>query len=155
MRGAMDSAGTRLEKPPRMTDPSQALDELVRQHELLRACMDDCEHLADLVDAGRGDVGALVRQVAALREAFEAHNHFEEQVLRPVFRVLDTFGEARIEYMFADHVHEHSVLRHRLDGPTAELRATLYELRAHLAGEERYFLSEAVRRASSMRTMCS
>jgi hypothetical protein len=48
---------------------------------------------------------------------------------------------------FADHVDEHRALRHRLDGPTAELRATLYELRAHLAGEERYFLTSRILRA--------
>jgi iron-sulfur cluster repair protein YtfE (RIC family) len=129
-----------------MTEPSQALDELVRQHEMLRARMDECEYLADCVDGGRGDLGALVRQVAALREAFEAHNHFEEQVLRPILRTLDAFGEARIEYMVADHIYEHTVLGHRLDGPTAELRATLYALRAHLACEERYFLSARVLR---------
>ena len=50
--------------------------------------------------------------------------------------------------MFADHVQEHRALRHRLDGPTGELRAALYGLRAHLAGEERYL---DVRRAASMR----
>lgn len=129
-----------------MTDPSQVLGELVRQHAMLRAQMDECEALADRLDAGRGDVGALVRGVASLRAAFEAHNQFEEQVLRPILRSLDAFGEARIEHMFADHVDEHRALRGRLDGPTAELRATLYELRAHLAGEERYFLSARILR---------
>lgn len=127
-----------------MTEPSKALDELLRQHEMLRAAMDDCELLADRVDAGHGNLGELVREVTALRQAFEAHNHYEEQVLRPILRALDAFGETRIEYMFADHVQEHRALRHRLDGPTAELRATLYGLRAHLAGEERYFLSARV-----------
>jgi hypothetical protein len=129
-----------------MTEPSEVLAELVRQHEMLRASMDQCEQLADRVDAGRGDIGALVREVARLRGAFEAHNHFEEQVLRPILRTLDAFGDVRIEYMFADHVDEHRALRHRLDGPTAELRVTLYQLRAHLAGEERYFLSARVLR---------
>lgn len=129
-----------------MTNPSQVLDELVRQHGTLRAMMDECEALAERIDAGRGDISALVRGVAALRTAFEAHNEFEEQVLRPVLRSLDAFGEVRIEHMFADHVDEHRALRHRLDGPTGELRATLYELRAHLAGEERYFLSARILR---------
>lgn len=48
--------------------------------------------------------------------------------------------------MFAEHVQEHWALRQRLDGPTGELRRTLYGLRAHLAGEERYFLSACVLR---------
>lgn len=124
-----------------MTKPSHALDELVRQHEMLRASMDECEQLADRIDAGRGDISALVREVGSLREAFEAHNQFEERILRPILHGLDAFAEARIEHMCADHVAEHRALRDRLDGPTAELRATLYQLRAHLAAEERYFLS--------------
>ena len=129
-----------------MTEPSQALDELLRQHERLRAMTDDCEQLADRIDAGRGDIGVLVRNVAALRDAFQAHNQFEERVLRPILRTLDAFGEVRIEHMFADHVDEHRALRHRLEGPTSELRATLCELRAHLAAEERYFVSARVLR---------
>ena len=126
-----------LEAQRCMTEPSQALEELVREHEMLRAMMEGCEQLADNVDRGRGDVGALVREVAKLRERFEAHNQFEEHVLRPILPTLDAFG---------DHVGEHRALCHRLDGPTAELRAVLYELRAHLAGEERWFLSARVRR---------
>lgn len=137
-----------------MTDPGEALDELVRQHDMLRASMDHCEKLADLVDVGRGDIGELVGQVAALREAFEAHNHHEEQILRPILRTCDASGETRIEYMFADHVQEHRALRHRLDGPTAELRATFYGLRAHLAAEERYFLSARVLRDDVVSSSC-
>jgi len=129
-----------------MIEPSQAREVLVEQHSTLREMMDDCEHLADEVDAGRGKLLALVRSVAALRAAFEAHNHFEEQTLRPMLHDLDAFGDVRIEHMLADHVDEHRVLRHRLDGPTAELRATLYALRAHLAGEERDYLSRRVLR---------
>lgn len=127
-----------------MTEASRALEALVREHEMLRAMIDGCEQLADSVDRGRGDVGALVREVANLRERFEAHNQLEEHVLRPILRTLDASGDVRIEYMVADHIGEHRALCHRLDGPTAELRAVLYELRAHLAGEERWFLSARV-----------
>ena len=138
-----------------MTAPSQVLDELVRQHGMLRASMDECEELADRIDAGRGDISALVREVGALREAFEARSELVERSLRPLLRGLDAFAEARIEHMCADHVAEHRALRDRLDGPTGELRATLYQLRAHLAAEERYFLSVRIVRAESTRSMCS
>jgi hypothetical protein len=107
-----------------MVEPSQALAELMRQHELRHAKIDRCEQLADLVDRGRGDIGALVRQVAGLRAVFEAHNDF----LRTGVRV-DCTGL------------EHGLLRHRLDGPTGELREALSQLRAHLTGEERSVLS--------------
>jgi len=125
-------------------EPSKALRELFDQHEALRVSMDDCEQLADEVDQGRGDVRTLIDEVAKLRVAFGEHNRFEEQVLRPILRELDAFGDVRIEHMFADHVEEHRALTRSLDGPTAELRAALYQLRAHLVAEERYFLSARV-----------
>ena len=127
-----------------MTEPSEALAELLRQHEALRTIADACEELADEVDAGRGEVGTLVREVAKLRAAFTVHNQFEEQVLRPILATIDAFGEVRIERMVSDHVVEHRALASQLDVPTGALRATLETLRAHLATEERYFLSAGV-----------
>jgi ABC-type transporter Mla subunit MlaD len=129
-----------------MIEPSRAMRQLFDQHESLRAIMDDCEQLADEVDAGRGDLVQLVREVAKLRVAFEAHNRTEEQLLPSILRELDAFGDVRVDYMLTDHIHEHRALHQRLDVPTAELRATLYDLRAHLAAEERTFLSARVLR---------
>ena len=127
-----------------MTEPSEALAELLRQHEALRAIADTCDQLADEIDAGRGEVGTLVREVAKLRAAFKVHNQYEEEVLRPILATIDSFGEVRIERMFSDHVGEHRALATRLDAPTGVLRGTLETLRAHLATEERYFLSARV-----------
>lgn len=132
-----------------MIEARQALRELFDQHESLRAMMDHCEQLADDIDRGRGDLGAVVREVSRLRVVFEAHNRFEEQVLRPLLRDLDAFEGVRIDHMFADHVEEHRALTGGLDAPLAELRATLDRLRVHLAAEERYFLSARVLRADA------
>jgi hypothetical protein len=126
--------------------PSKLLHDLTEQHAQLRAIMDHCEHLADELDAGRAQPAELTDHVTRLRLAFDAHNQFEEHLLRPVLRELDAFADVRIEEMIADHVSEHRAISHQLDGPTAELRASLYELRAHLAAEERYFLSSRVLR---------
>lgn len=128
------------------TTPSRLLAELKHQHEMLRAMMDRCEQLADDLDRGRVQPLDLTREVAKLRVAFDAHNKFEEQLLRPILRDNDAFGAVRLEQMVADHIDEHRAMRRQLDGPTGELRATLYELRAHLATEERYFLSSRVLR---------
>ena len=128
------------------TTPSKLLAELVHQHQALRAMMDRCEQLADELDAGRAQASEVTREIAKLRVAFDAHNRFEEQLLRPVLRELDAFGDVRIDQMVDDHVQEHRTIRGGLDGPTAELRASLYELRAHLAAEERYFLSSRILR---------
>ncbi len=129
-----------------MTTPSGLLAELKHQHEALRGLMDRCEQLADDLDRGHAQAADLTREVAKLRVAFDAHNKFEEQLLRPVLREIDAFGEVRLEHMVSDHIDEHRAMRRQLEGPTGELRATLYELRAHLAAEERYFLSSRVLR---------
>jgi len=127
--------------------PSKLLAELIAQHDELRRIMDRCEELADQLDLGKCDAGTLTREIAKLRIAFDAHNKFEEQLLRPVLRELDAFGDVRIERMFSDHVGEHRAMRLQLgDATTNALRATIDNLRVHLQAEERYFLSSKVLR---------
>ena len=126
--------------------PSQLLAALLEQHARLRVMMDRCEQLADQLDAGVVQPAELTREVVELRGAFDAHNRFEEELLQPMLRELDAFADVRIEHMVEDHVHEHRSIRDHLDGPTAELRGSLYELRAHLAAEERYFVTARVLR---------
>ena len=127
--------------------PSRALAELAAQHDALRGMMDRCEELADELDAGRMGPTQLTREVARLRLAFDAHNRFEEQLLRPVLLATDSFGEARVERMFDEHVGEHRAIRGQLGSEaTADLRAVVATLRAHLDAEERYFLSARVLR---------
>lgn len=127
--------------------PATALDELVAQHTMLRELMARCEDLADEVDAGTQDAGQLVREVARLRAAFDAHNHFEEELLRPLLLDVEWLGAVRVSRMVEDHVAEHRALRLGLrTTPTSELRDVISDLRAHLVGEERYFLSRKVLR---------
>ncbi|MBV8759210.1 MAG: hemerythrin domain-containing protein [Deltaproteobacteria bacterium] len=115
--------------------------ELANQHEALRAMINACERLADELDAGRGDPAALTREVAKLRVAFDAHNAFEEYLLRPLLREVDAYGEIHISRIVAEHVGEHRAVREHLgDGPVAVLRDALDHLRVHLQAEERYFL---------------
>ena len=127
--------------------PSKLLAELMQQHDGLRAIMDRCDELADQLDIGKGDPGALAREVAQLRIAFDAHNKFEEQLLRPVLREIDAFGDVRVERMFIDHVTEHRTMRLSLgDGTTNALRGAIDNLRVHLQAEERYFMASKVLR---------
>ncbi len=126
--------------------PSTALVELLRQHGKLRDMMERCEALAD--EADRTDnPAALTREVARLRIAFDVHNQFEEQMLRPVLLAQDAFGAVHIDQMVEEHVREHTAIRGRLHGwVTEELRDVIANLRAHLDAEERYFLSSRVLR---------
>jgi hypothetical protein len=129
------------------TKPHKLLGELLAQHDELRAIMDRCEELADQFDAGQGDALALTGEVARLRAAFDAHNRFEEQLLRPVLREIDAFSDVRIERMFHDHVGEHRAMGMQLgDATTNALRSVIDSLRVHLQAEERYFASSKVLR---------
>ncbi len=127
---------------------SGALAELIAQHDALRVLMSNCERLADDVDSSRAEPTALMNQITQLREAFDAHNVYEERLLRPVLLEGDVYGTIRVERMVEDHVNEHAELRTRLRSPvTAELRDVIETLRAHLDAEERYLLSsKALRR---------
>jgi iron-sulfur cluster repair protein YtfE (RIC family) len=118
--------------------PSQALVELKAQHQTLRGMMDRCETLADQLDAGGKSAVQLTRAVARLRLAFEEHNVFEEQLLRPALLDTDQLAEIRIDRMVEEHVNEHRAMWAQLDtSETAALRDTIETLRAHLDAEER------------------
>jgi iron-sulfur cluster repair protein YtfE (RIC family) len=132
--------------PDTKLTPGRALVELKAQHDALRDIMDRCEELADELDA-RGDVGplTLTLEVARLRQAFDEHNKFEEQLLRPVLLEGDAFAEARIDRMVEDHVGEHRAMRAQMAATeTSELRDVIEMLRAHLDAEERYLLTARV-----------
>src|SRR5262249_35917672 len=132
---------------PMIEPAKRALDELLSQHNTLRELIQRCERLADELDRGRGAPTELMREVARLRIAFDAHNKFEEHLLRPILRDVDAFGAVRVQQMVEDHTNEHRLMRERLATTiTGELRATLESLRAHLDTEERYFLSSRVLR---------
>jgi hypothetical protein len=131
--------------------PSRALAELAAQHAAqhaaLRGMLDRCDDLADELDAGRVGPMQLTREIARLRLAFDAHNRFEEQQLRPVLLRAGAFGEIRVDPMAEAHAAPHRAIRAELlSSATADLRGVLASLRAHLRAEERYFLSAQVLR---------
>lgn len=127
--------------------PGRALIELKAQHDALRGMMSRCLELADELDAGRMGPTQLMREVSRLRLAFDAHNKFEEQLLRPVLLEGDAFAGVRIDRMVEDHVNEHRAMRQRLaSSETSALRDVIETLRAHLEAEERYLLTAKVLR---------
>lgn len=127
--------------------PSRALAELKAQHDALRKMMDRCEELSAQLEAGNTYTVELTREIARLRLAFQAHNSFEEQLLRPVLLSTDELAEARIDRMVEDHVGEHHAMGDQLDTKeVGVLRDTIEMLRAHLDAEERYLLSPRVLR---------
>lgn len=131
----------------RPTTPARALAELNAQHEALRGMMDRCEELADALDGGHAGPLQLTREVERLRLAFEAHNQYEEQLLRPLLLGNDALAGPRLERMIEDHVGEHRAMRAQLaSSETSALRDVIETLRAHLDAEERYLVSARVLR---------
>jgi hemerythrin HHE cation binding domain-containing protein len=129
------------------TTPSHILAALAAQHAALRDRIERCEDLADGLDAGTAGAPQLLHEVAELRIAFDAHNQFEERLLRPMLLDADWFGAVRVSRMIEDHVLEHRSMRRELETPTSsELRRVLASLRAHLDSEEHTFLSARVLR---------
>ena len=118
--------------------PSRMLADLKEQHAAIRVLMQRCEQVSG---------PALSDAVDDLRLALDAHNRFEERLLLPVLRELDAFGDVRIEEMLHDHVNEHLALNQDLttESPEAVVEA-LEKLSAHLAAEERYFVTSRVLR---------
>lgn len=129
--------------------PARARAELHTQHQALRIMMDRCEEMATRLEAQQLDPAVLVTAVTNLRAALDAHNAFEEAVLRPVLTATDRYSDVRIGRLVEDHVAEHRELRDRLhvgNEVTQQLRDVLETLRAHLEAEERYLLNAQVLR---------
>jgi hypothetical protein len=132
---------------PSHMNPGELLAALSRQHVDLRERILRCEQLADRYDADLVEPAQLLREVAALRVAFEDHHQFEERALPPVLLDAGWLGAERTARIIEDHVEEHRALRRDLDVSTASaLRAVLASLREHLEAEERYFLTRKMLR---------
>lgn len=110
--------------------------------------MERCESFADELDAGRCGPLQLMREVERLRLAFEAHNRFEEQMLRPIlFAGIDN---AVIDRQIDEHVQSHRAMRQGLaSNETKMLRDVIESMRAHLDAEERFLASAATLRAAA------
>ena len=130
--------------------PHEARAQLLREHESLRVLVSDALAVAAALRHGEAVADDLRRALDALREAFVAHNQSEETVLEPILREHPEVGAARVARMFEEHVAEHAAFRAALAGDVVEVATRLDELAedldAHMAAEERTFLSPGVLR---------
>lgn len=132
---------------PSAPTPGSALEELLRQHNVIRELSALCEELIQAVEKDPSRVPELIIAVSRLRWAVNSHNRVEEQMLPPVLREADSFGPERIKRMEESHRAEHAAIGDRLEHPALDsLRQTLEILRTHLEEEERVFLSSRVLR---------
>jgi iron-sulfur cluster repair protein YtfE (RIC family) len=131
-------------------EPTQARAVLLGQHDGLRRLLTQIQEVADRVLAGEGLVAELQQHLDELRAAFAEHNASEETLLEPILRLDFAWGPARIARMLEEHGAEHASFREALSRTALEIAARMSdlveEIDAHMAAEERTFLSPSVLR---------
>ena len=118
--------------------PRDVLATLLDQHAHLRLLVETCDALTTGFEEGNISAGELGTGLAALRQAFEDHNRYEESVLRPLFVAARSDGPADVDRMVDEHAREHREVRSGLAG-TEPVRAALRAVLRHLSDEEHYF----------------
>jgi hemerythrin HHE cation binding domain-containing protein len=121
---------------------------LLAQHEELRARLASCRTEAGRVLAGEPRDSELRVALLELRETFAEHNETERKYLEPLLRRSHRAGEQRIARMLEEHGAEHLVMSELMAGAEREVAARMTDLaediEAHMAAEERTFLSPQV-----------
>jgi iron-sulfur cluster repair protein YtfE (RIC family) len=96
--------------------------------------------------------------LAQLRSDFDEHNRTETSLLLPLLlrasQGRDTRGTQLAERMLEEHVAEHAAFWRRIEAPPDDVAANMDELSeeldAHMAAEERTFLSPLILRADEI-----
>jgi iron-sulfur cluster repair protein YtfE (RIC family) len=135
-------------------DRNTVRNELLAQHERIREDVAECRALANRLRCGEPVEDALDLALARLRCHFDDHNRTETGLLLPLLlhsaHGQDTRGALLAERMIDEHTAEHAAFAARLDAPLLEVAAhfddLVDELDAHMAAEERTFLSPLILR---------
>lgn len=129
---------------------TEARIRLLAQHERLRQQLQTCSDLARLLRSGEDVAAQLDLALDRLRADFADHNEAETVTIRQLLRRSTTWGALLIERMLEEHVGEHAAFWSLLSGTRGEVVERIddlaEELDAHMAAEERTFLSPATLR---------
>lgn len=121
---------------------------LLAQHDRLRADLNRCGALARRLRCGEPTQGELDTALTQLRFDFAEHNATESALVGPLLHDSPGWGARLVERMVEEHVAEHTAFWELLAGSAAEIAERMDdlvdELDAHMAAEERTFLSLAV-----------
>jgi hemerythrin len=132
---------------------SDIRNELLKQHEGLRARIRLLRGVTERCLAGEDALAELRRLLTGLTDAVRAHNAYEEHLMSQVFPWLDGWGPIRHEVMNEEHILEHESLVNALvemngefDAKDAGRRAlALFEkMQRHIDREEKVFLGADV-----------
>ncbi len=132
---------------------SDIRNELLKQHEGLRARIRLLRATTERCLAGEDALVELRRSLTGLTDAVRAHNAYEEQLMSQVFPWLDGWGPIRREVMNEEHILEHESLVNALvemngafDAKDAGRRALALfdQMQRHMDREEKVFLGADV-----------
>jgi len=130
--------------------PSEARSKLLQQHDRLRELVGHAGDLAARLLRGEFVLVKFSRALLELRNALRQHNQAEEALLEPLLRSGDAAASLRVNRMTEEHATEHAVMRAVLVGTGKDVAVRMADfaedLLAHMAAEERTFLSPAVLR---------
>jgi len=129
-------------------DAAKIRRSLLEQHDRIRAHLSGCSVLAHRLLDGEPVQDDLDAALGQLRADFVEHNLLEAAVVRPMLHDGAARGALLVDRMFEEHVAEHSAFWAALAGPTLDVAGRMDdlvdELDAHMAAEERTFLSPQV-----------
>jgi len=134
---------------------TEARTTLLAQHEELRFLLDTCVRLAQDQYPGEPVTAELDQALAELRDQFAAHNQIESAAIVDLLQGPAAWGSLLIDRMLEEHVAEHATFWELLSGTQAEVAERVGELAetldAHMAAEERTFLSPLTLREDVIR----
>ncbi|HEX7837152.1 MAG TPA: hypothetical protein VF469_06790 [Kofleriaceae bacterium] len=129
---------------------------LLAQHERIRHHLEDCTRLARQLRAGEPVTIELDESLARLRDEFAEHNQAETAIIGTLLHGPAAWGSLLVDRMLEEHVAEHAAFWELLSGTHSEVADRIDELAeeldAHMAAEERTFLSPLTLRDDVIRT---
>lgn len=134
---------------------TEARTTLLAQHDRIRRQLEVCTRLAKLYCSGQ-EVGCeLDAALGQLREQIGDHNNTETAIIGKLLRGPAAWGSLLVDRMLEEHVAEHAVFWELLSGTHAEIARRIddlaEEIDAHMAAEERTFLSPVTLRDDVIR----
>lgn len=124
---------------------TEARTTLLAQHEQLRLLLETCTRLARQQRAGEPVLAELDQALAELRDEFADHNRMESAVIGGLLHGPTAWGAQMVDRMLEEHLAEHAAFWELLSGTYDEVAGRIGELAeeldAHMAAEERTFLS--------------
>ena len=129
---------------------------LLAQHERLRRLLETCVQLAGQHRTGAPVDRELDEALARLRDEFADHNQAETAIIGDLLHGPAAWASLLVDRMLEEHVAEHAAFWELLTGTRAEVAERIAELAedldAHMAAEERTFLSPVTLRDDVIRT---